>query len=140
MTADHIHPAARLDSRAFTHSWNEEEFAAELKKDYAYYCVLSENGDITGYAGIWCIYETAELIRIAVSPDRRRDGLGSLLMADILDHAAAAGCEKMMLEVRASNTAARAMYEKHGFCQTGIRRRYYDGTEDAVIMEKELKG
>ncbi len=140
MTIADLPEAAQLDSRAFADSWSIEGFNAELEKDYSGYFAAYENGIMTGYAGIWCIYETAELIRIASAPEYRRKGIGSALLNTAFCHAKNSGCERMLLEVRASNTAARAMYEKHGFRQTGIRRRYYDGTEDAVIMEINLKG
>lgn len=138
MTDQDIPAAAAIDKTAFRKAWAEKEFEAELAKDYAYYTLLEDNGKTAGYAGIWCIYETAELIRIAVRPDLRRKGFADELMKDILSHSADFGCGHMILEVRAENAAAKELYIKHGFGQIDIRRGYYDG-EDAVIMERKLQ-
>lgn len=126
-----------LDAKSFDHAWNPQDFTDELKKDYSYYIIAEKNNTPCGYAGIWCIYETADLMRIAVSPDFRRKGIADMLMRDILAHAAEKGCERMMLEVRASNTGAQALYTKHNFNKISVRHDYYDG-EDAVIMERNL--
>lgn len=126
-----------IDSAAFEKAWNEKEFNDELKKDYSYYAIIEKNGNPAGYAGIWCIYETAELIRIAVHPDYQCKGAASELMRHITEYAAAQNCEKMMLEVRSSNAPAQALYKKHAFDEIAVRKGYYDG-EDAVIMERKL--
>lgn len=137
MTAADISAAVQVDEAAFSHTWDAEEFRAELAKDYAYYCIVERGGQACAYAGIWCVYETAELIRIAVHPDKQRQGIAAELMSEILKYAAEQGCEKMMLEVRAGNIAAHALYKGFGFKQIALRRAYYDG-EDAVIMERIL--
>lgn len=137
MTAEDIPAAADADSAAFESAWDEDEFSDELKKDYSHYVVIENDGKIYGYAGIWCIYETAELIRIAVNPDMQKKGLASLLMDSITAIAKEKGCEHMLLEVRLSNEPAKALYKKSGFTQIDLRRGYYNG-EDAVIMERIL--
>ncbi len=137
MTIEDISGAVAVDEAAFSKPWSEKSFIEEIEKDYSYYFVSEENNQITGYAGIWCIYETAELIRIAVTPKFQGRGIAKSLMEKILSTAKECGCERMMLEVRKSNISARGLYEKFGFSQISIRRGYYDG-EDAVIMEKQL--
>ncbi|MGN1115256.1 MAG: ribosomal protein S18-alanine N-acetyltransferase [Candidatus Ornithomonoglobus sp.] len=138
MTRQDIAAAEAIDKAAFRKSWDAKELEDELAKDYAYYILLEDNGKAAGYAGIWCIYETAELIRIAVHPDAQGNGFADALMKDILFHAADLGCEHMLLEVRAGNAAAKGLYKKHGFTQIDLRRGYYDG-EDAIIMERKLQ-
>ena len=130
MTAADIPAALEIDRAAFNKPWDEDEFSAELKKDYARYFICGN-----GYGGIWCIYETAELIRIAAREPGR--GTGAAIMEHLLREAKDSGCARMLLEVRQSNTPARALYTKLGFKEISVRRGYYDG-EDAVIMEKEL--
>lgn len=138
MTRQDAAAAAAIDKAAFARAWDAKGFEDELAKDYACYILLEENGKAVGYAGIWCIYETAELIRIAVHPSKQGNGFADALMKDILSHAADSGCGHILLEVRAGNTAAKGLYKKHGFGQIDIRRGYYDG-EDAVIMERKLQ-
>ncbi len=135
MTEADISAVCTLDTQAFGKPWDSNSFADELNKDYAYYFVSEDENEITGYAGIWCIYETAELIRIAVLPKHQGKGIGRRLMAEIADCAASHGCERMMLEVRRSNENARHLYEKDGFSEISVRKGYYNG-EDAIIMER----
>ena len=138
MTLHDITEAAAIDKAAFAKPWSEKEFEDELDKDYSRYVILEDNGKAVGYGGIWCIYETAELIRIAVHPDVQRKGFADAIMKNILSCAAECGCEHILLEVRTSNTAAKGLYTKHCFRQIDLRPGYYDG-EDAAIMERKLQ-
>ena len=137
MTYNDIASVADVDRAAFSDAWKDDSFADELKKDYSHYFVAETDGEILGYAGIWCIYETAELIRIATSPNHQKKGVAKELMQAILECAKNCGCERMMLEVRKSNIPAQKLYKKFGFNEISIRKGYYNG-EDAVIMEAKF--
>lgn len=137
MTPEDMTSVMALDAMAFSKPWSEQFFCDELGKDYGYYIVAELDGEIVGYGGVWCIYETSELIRIAVNPALRRRGIADAITDELFVHSKDCGCEKMMLEVRTGNTSAIGLYEKHGFKKISIRRGYYDG-EDAVIMEAEI--
>lgn len=80
----------------------------------------------------------AELLRIAVAPAGRRTGLGRDLLRASEAGLGAAGIHRLHLEVRASNAAARALYEGQGWRSTGTRPRYYRDGEDAVLYGKEI--
>jgi [ribosomal protein S18]-alanine N-acetyltransferase len=81
----------------------------------------------------------AEILNFAVEPSERRLGIGSALIAEAIEHLRAKGIQRLFLEVRDSNVAARALYAKQGFREVGRRRRYYrDPDEDAVILGKEV--
>lgn len=138
MVLEDIPGVLAADEKSFTKAWNEGMFAEEIKKEYADYFVAEEKGEIAGYGGIWSIYETAELMRIAVVPEFRGKGIAKKIMEAMTECAISRGCERMMLEVRKSNTVAQALYKKFGFCEISIRKGYYDG-EDAVIMEATFK-
>ena len=137
MTYNDIASVADVDRAAFSDAWKDDSFADELKKDYSHYFVAETDGEIMGYAGIWCIYETSELIRIATSPNHQKKGVAKELMQAILECAKNCGCERMMLEVRKSNIPAQKLYMKFGFNEISIRKGYYNG-EDAVIMEAKF--
>ena len=81
---------------------------------------------------------------VAVVPAHRGRGLGDLLLEELLRLAADGGAEAVMLEVRADNVAARRLYERHGFEEVSVRRRYYrrPGARDvdAVVMRCRLVG
>lgn len=127
-----------IDSRLFKDSWHENFFEDEIKKAYASCFTAEENGIICGYAVVWCIYETAELIRIAVDGEYQKCGIGGSLLEKLLETAENAGCEKMLLEVRETNGTAQRLYKRYGFGQISVRKKYYEGAENALIFEKEL--
>lgn len=139
MKSEDIPYLCAIDNGAFKDPWSTAFFEDEIKKDYAYCCVLENEQGLCGYAVIWNIYETSELIRIAVDTKYQKQGYGSILMDNVINTAEKANCEKMMLEVRASNISAQALYRKYGFTQIAVRKKYYNGVEDAVIMEREIK-
>jgi ribosomal-protein-alanine N-acetyltransferase len=93
---------------------------------------------IVGYAGIWMMVDDAHVTTIAVDPAYRGEGIGELLIVDLLDHANLLGAMTVTLECRVSNTVAQALYRKYTFRNAGVRKRYYsDDGEDALIMTTE---
>ena len=98
---------------------------------------------ILGYAGLWFGdgRGDADLLTIATTPTARRRGVGTAMLDHLLGVARQAGCRSVLLEVRASNEGAQAMYARFGFTAIGIRRRYYLApVEDAVVMRLSLSG
>ena len=90
---------------------------------------------IVGFLGIWYAADQAHIVSVGVADGYRRRGIGELLLIAAVEHAIARETETVTLEVRKSNDAARALYEKYGFIEQGIRKAYYsDNREDAVIM------
>jgi ribosomal-protein-alanine N-acetyltransferase len=90
---------------------------------------------VLGMVGLWCMMGEGHIVTIAVQEELRRQGIGEVLLVAVLEAAMEAGQEVVTLEYRVSNQAARALYEKYGFSQVGVRARYYsDNQEDAVLM------
>lgn len=90
---------------------------------------------VIGYGGLWLMMDEAHVTSIAVHPALRGRGLGELLMLSLCEMAMDLNARWVTLEVRVSNSVARALYEKLGFRQAGVRQRYYtDNNEDAVVM------
>ena len=80
-----------------------------------------------------------DIANVATSPEHRRRGVAAALMSNIVDFANKKGIVHLMLEVRASNAGAIALYEKFGFTKVAVRKNYYSKpTEDADIMRLEL--
>lgn len=92
---------------------------------------------VLGFVGLWLLIGEAHIVTLAVHESRRRCGLGELLLIRAIDVAMASGQEVITLEVRRTNEAAIGLYEKYGFTRAGVRRRYYENDEDAVIMTTE---
>jgi ribosomal-protein-alanine N-acetyltransferase len=124
--------------------WSQKEFAAMLEADETApllrrVVVVERGGEVAGFA-VYTVLRTvfppeAELESLAVGPSHRRLGLGKALLAAVNVGAASFGTEWLLLEVRASNAGALALYRGVGFTLAGIRKRYYaNPTEDAVCM------
>lgn len=82
--------------------------------------------------------DEAEILTIAVMPERRRDGLGATLLRAAMAHAAMQNAQTMFLEVAVTNTGAQALYLRAGFAQVGRRANYYPDGGDALVMRANL--
>jgi ribosomal-protein-alanine N-acetyltransferase len=137
-----------IERQSFSNPWPISAYAHEIRgSGPARYLVASlhappcpGNGAgrppcVVGYGGIWMQYDEAHVSTVAVHPACRRQGIGERILVGLLDLALNAGAVEATLEVRVSNEAARALYEKYGFAVVGERRHYYsDNGEDALIM------
>ena len=98
--------------------------------------VLEEEGSVKGFLVAQTVGGEWEIENVAIAPDARRRGLGTRLVGEFLDQARGHGAAAVFLEVRESNHAARALYEKWAFVEAGRRPQYYRGPdEDAVILK-----
>lgn len=91
-------------------------------------------GQIIGHAGLWFTVDEAHVTNIAVHPDARRTGVATALMLALADEALRRECVAWTLEVRISSTGAQELYRTFGFAPAGVRKRYYDNVEDAIVM------
>jgi len=125
-----------IERQAFPSPWSERVFCTEIEKNaYADYIVALHAGEIVGYAGMWLFTREAHITNIAVSPAQRRRRIGAQLLVSLMRRALLKGAERMTLEVRVSNYAARAFYINYGFVRRGLRPGYYTDTEeDALVM------
>ena len=123
-----------IERRAFPTPWSLSMFVLELSKPSGICLAAIERGRLVGYL-VCSRYDTVwHLMNVAVDPARLRDGIASTLMSHLFDTADRPH-EQYTLEVRESNDAAIAMYERFGFRGAGHRRAYYhDNREDALIM------
>ena len=99
-----------------------------------YYIVARRGATVVGYAGLMFVVGDAHVTNIAVAADRQRTGIATRLLAELAWEAISRGCDAMTLEVRVSNTGAQALYRTFGFVPAGVRQRYYENTEDAIVM------
>lgn len=110
---------------------------AELGRGFAKLWVARPDlrADAAAFLLAWDVADEVHVIHVATHPESRRRGAARALMGALLDHARARRSRLVLLEVRRSNRAAIALYRAHGFCAIGIRRGYYNDTdEDAVEM------
>jgi ribosomal-protein-alanine N-acetyltransferase len=136
ITAAHLPQLAALEQVCFpADPWSEDLFRDALENPRV--CILlaeGEDGAALGYAVLSTVLDEGNLDNIAVAPDARRQGVADALLRALTGF----GRERLsvlMLEVRASNIPAIALYEKHGFAAVGRRKNYYDAPkEDAILM------
>jgi len=136
---------ARLDRELFGgDAWSEPTWWAELaarpRRDY----VVTVGGTpavVAGYAGLDLVGSVADVMTLGVALEWQRRGLGDRLVTELVGRARARGAESLMLEVRARNAEAIALYERHGFSQVAVRPAYYqpDGV-DALVMRRGVDG
>lgn len=141
MTEADIDAVAELEADLQAFPWTRGNFADALASGYEA-CVLRQDGKVVGFCFVMLAPDVAHLLVIGVSRAQHRRGLGSLLMGWCEQVAREQELPAVMLEVRPSNVAALAFYEKIGFERIGVRRGYYPtgtGTrEDAFVMQKLL--
>jgi ribosomal-protein-alanine N-acetyltransferase len=96
------------------------------------------NGALLGYMLFWHVVDELHLLNVAVAVDARRRGIGRALMDDLLAYAREHGAVRILLEVRASNAPALALYESLGFERFNVRAGYYADGEDAIEMSRAV--
>lgn len=120
--------------------WQYSTFADAITAPYTTRVAIY-NGAVAGYAQILMVVDEATLMDIAVDPKLQGQGIGRLLLNDVISQSVEAGMSAIWLEVRKSNLAAIHLYEQHHFVIQEIRKHYYpaaDGREDALIMSLTL--
>jgi ribosomal-protein-alanine N-acetyltransferase len=127
-----------IERHSFKAPWPRATFESELARDWARVDVAIEDR-VIGFCNYWLVANEVHILAIATRPDRRRAGIGGLLLAHALDAGRAIHCTLATLEVRRGNVPAIAMYERAGFRTVHVRERYYqDDGEDALVMLAEL--
>ena len=117
--------------------WSERLFWSELGQlDTRHYVVAVQDGAVVGYAGLCDYPDEAFVQTIAVAPAAQGNGLGSRLLTELLDEAARRRQRVVSLEVRADNDSAQRLYARHGFARSGVRRGYYPGGVDALVLTR----
>lgn len=130
--------AAEIAAGSMPQPWSAQAFREEIKNDAALLLVSEDErtGILQGYISLQLTPDDAELTGIAVRVQLRRGGIAAALLAQARELLRAAGCTRIVLEVRTSNVPAISFYQKHGFTVIGIRGNFYDSPrEDALVMQ-----
>lgn len=138
MTADDLETVVGIESENSS-PWSAGQLASELEQEGGWQFVAESgvSGLVCGFVcGRSCAGE-AELLKIAVGREHRRQGIAGQLVAYTLRALAEQGVDRCFLELRAGNLPALALYERFGFGRVGLRKKYYASPpEDAILMEK----
>jgi ribosomal-protein-alanine N-acetyltransferase len=130
----------KIERSSFPDPWDARMFQGEFENEYAHMAlVFDERSDPPlGFIFYWIVFEETHIMNFAVLPEFRQMGLGRMLLEHCLAHAEQEGCTVIALEVARDNFAAQNLYRRFGFELIGIRRKYYQNGDDALVMAKSL--
>ncbi len=136
--ADDCAAIAEIERLSFSEPWSEKSLELLLSGENFGLVALCD-GKVAAYVGIIAVPPEADITNVATHPKFRRRGIAAALLTALKSEAKKRGIENIFLEVRRSNTAARALYEKLGFETVGERKGFYQNPkEDAVLMALAL--
>ncbi|MFZ3208897.1 MAG: ribosomal protein S18-alanine N-acetyltransferase [Geobacteraceae bacterium] len=128
-----------IETASFPYPWSRTHFLDELNSPYAYPLVaFCSEGRLAGYICHTFLLDEGHIMNVAVHHDFRGRGVGSMLVERVIGECREKEAEFIRLEVRISNHPAIALYRRFGFVETGRRKLYYHGGEDAILMEYEF--
>ena len=138
ITAVHIPQIEALEQQCFSMPWTAEQLQSQMKdSQHEFIAAVTPDGTVLGYVGMMYVLDEGYISNVAVSPGYRRQGIADALIMYLCTACETLSLSFVTLEVRAGNTPAIALYEKHGFHRVGLRRNYYERPkEDALIMTK----
>jgi len=139
MSIADLEDVIKIEQLCYSPPWKKEHFIHEIHSPVSFPFVLTINGLVAGYLCLMSLFEEAQIMNITVSSQYRGKGLAQMLIEFAVKTAAEKGADNLVLEVRESNAAAISLYEKNGFVRYFVRKKYYEGLEDALLLEKSLK-
>jgi ribosomal-protein-alanine N-acetyltransferase len=135
MDSDNVSGVAELEKQNFSDGWSEASLREELDNPYALYLVALDDSDVViGAAGLIQSMDEADIMNVSIAKDARRQGIASKLLTALLDEGKKRGINAFTLEVRETNTSARALYEKFGFENAGTRKDFYTNPADNAVI------
>jgi ribosomal-protein-alanine N-acetyltransferase len=140
MTEADLPEVVAAESAIYSHPWTRGNFADSLRAGYG--CWTWRSGtELVGYFVLMVAAGEAHLLNLSIAASWQKKGHGSALLREAMRIGRAAGANNLFLEVRPSNAAAKALYQRFGFRQISLRRGYYPahgGREDALVLTLAL--
>lgn len=142
MKRRHLRQILKIEKQVYPRPWAPSVFTNEIgaPSSQRQYIVARVDGRVVGYGGLMFAEDardgspSAHITNIAVDPAWQRHKMGTRLMLTLADLARQHNCVGLTLEVRHTNVAAQRMYHRFGFLQEGVRKRYYENTDDALVL------
>ncbi len=139
MTIEDLESIKNILASDFDNFWSFDVLEDELECDNSYVIVAkSTDNTIVGFAGLKTILDEADIMNIVVKKDFRHNGIGSILLENLINYSKNMNMKTITLEVNENNLSAIRLYDKFSFDKLGIRKKYYNGESDAIIMSKKL--
>jgi ribosomal-protein-alanine N-acetyltransferase len=137
MRRAHIRSIMPIEQQVYPRPWTAQVFVEELEQMRSgkrHYLVGTIADQLVGYGGLLYVEQDAHVTNIAVHPMWRSRGIATELLLDLAWEANRRGCAAMTLEVRNTNTSAQKLYQRFGFVPAGVRKKYYENRDDAIVM------
>ncbi len=134
MNIDHFNIIEPILETEFDSFWKPSTLKHELDNPSSHYFVATDEDKIVGFGGVWKAVDDCHITDIVVRKDSRKLGIGSLILEKLIQVAKDEHVDSLTLEVNANNVPAQKLYEKFGFKSLGVRKKYYNNTDDAIIM------
>lgn len=132
--------AAELDRQSFSDFWSIKSVRETIGQPQTICLAAEKGGKLAGYMLVYAVDKEAEIARIAVGKEYRRQGVGSRLLQKLESLCQERHIHKLLLDVRESNDGARSFYKEKGFVEDGIRQSFYEKPkENAVLMSREYE-
>ena len=122
----------------FDDFWTPDILKNEILGENKKYIVAKIDDEIVGFAGVMIVDKEMELMNIVTKKNKRSLGIGTSLLTNIIKFAEKNNFEQIFLEVNEENNIAIELYKKEGFENIGRRKKYYNSTNDAIIMSKKI--
>jgi ribosomal-protein-alanine N-acetyltransferase len=130
----------QIEQQVYNYPWSEGIFKDCFTAGYK--CWVCEDMEkVVAYSILSLAAGEAHIMNICVDPAEQKQGIGKTMIEKLIEEVRDRKINSLFLEVRPSNTAAIALYEKLGFNELGLRKNYYpaeDGREDALMLGMEL--
>ncbi len=127
-----------IEKECFIAPWSRQMLDSCFDFENFFGLVAKDNGKIVGYIGTASNDWDCEILNVAVTKEYRRRGIANALLTAVIEKMKSLNKENVFLEVRRSNLSAQALYFKLGFIKIGVRAKYYQNTEDALILGLKL--
>lgn len=137
MRRAHIRKIMPIEQQVYPRPWTAQVFVEELEQARVgkrHYLVGTIGDELVGYGGLLYVENDAHVTNLAVHPMWRSRGIATELLLDLAWEANRRGCEAMTLEVRHTNVGAQQLYRRFGFVPAGVRKKYYENRDDAIVM------
>ena len=139
MTKEHLEQIKDILATEFDEFWNAEVLAKELENPLSTYIVAISENQVIGYAGLWQPTEDeTHITNIVTRLDKRGNKVATKMLEELIKLAKQKSLKCVTLEVNVHNEIAINLYKKYDFKEVGKRPKYYNNTDDALIMTKEI--
>ena len=129
---------ANINYSDFDDFWNTATINDELKSNNSMYIIAKMDDEIVGFAGLKIIIDEAEIMNIATKKTFRHQGIASYMMDYLISYCKNNNIKSINLEVNIKNSIAINFYKKYNFINVGLRKKYYNHNDDALLMTLKI--